>query len=222
MCIRDSLQADLSDELRVVRGELENSEKLRGDTEKAMECAQVEQAQLVQSLESALREAQEEHRQARAENAQLLEQSRRFQIQLQSAQEEATRFAAERSMARGSPSQMDGSDSLSMSSSSPVQLHACLPQPSPSPTSIDPEVVGKQAEPAHESAKQAELAHESDMFRMLRESHQSLIQTNQFLLREVDMLRAQHTQDALQWQKNYAALRAHNELVATAGKHDIP
>eukprot|EP00658_Telonema_sp_P-2_P034725 TRINITY_DN25348_c0_g1_i2.p1 TRINITY_DN25348_c0_g1~~TRINITY_DN25348_c0_g1_i2.p1 ORF type:complete len:212 (-),score=31.96 TRINITY_DN25348_c0_g1_i2:417-1052(-) len=140
MCIRDSLQADLSDELRVVRGELENSEKLRGDTEKAMECAQVEQAQLVQSLESALREAQEEHRQARAENAQLLEQSRRFQIQLQSAQEEATRFAAERSMARGSPSQMDGSDSLSMSSSSPVQLHACLPQPSPSPTSIDPEV----------------------------------------------------------------------------------
>ena len=43
--------------------------------------------------------------------------------------------------------------------------------------------------------------------RMLQESHKSLIESNQLLIREIEELRVNHAQETVQWQRNFNEIK---------------
>ncbi len=68
----------------------------------------------------------------------------------------------------------------------------------------------------HERSEQreqdSEQTHEAS--KMLQEAHRSLVDSNQHLLKEIQDLKVQHAQEALQWQKNFQEIK---KLASLAG-----
>ena len=68
-------------------------------------------------------------------------------------------------------------------------------------------VAAQEAQEAGRVTTEKHARLEDEKALMLQEAHRALVNSNGFLLRELEDLRARHTHDALQWQKNYTTLR---------------